>query len=347
MEKPSRNQVIDLIKGLAIFTVVLGHCIQYGSGSIVLENQSFYDNYLFKLIYSFHMPVFMLVSGYLFSMSIQKYSTYELAQKAIKTLLIPIVLWVLLYRIPEMVISYDGTDSLIKAIIKLISYIVTGFWFLWAIFFFQIFTLCVKKWLLDSVWVYLITFTILLFIPDLMITQLYKYMYPYFYLGYFSRTLIKNSNLIEKFRRYGWLFILLTIVLLPLFNYRTYIYNNTITLMPNGYETYFDQVKNIVLRYGIGIVGSLGSIWLCAKINSMTCLNCIKEVLVVLGKNSLGIYIISGYIVSLIVVPTTANLSPSFGILGLEAMLVTVTSILLTSVIQKIPFLNKYLLGGR
>lgn len=347
MKKNGRNHVIDLIKGLAIFTVVLGHCIQYGSGSVVLQNQSFYNYYLFKLIYSFHMPVFMLVSGYLFSISIKKYSTCELTQKAIRSLLVPIVLWVLLYRIPEMFLSYARYDSLMKAFIKLVSYVVTGFWFLWAILFFQIFTLAVKKWLNDSVWVYLVTFIILLIIPDFVITQLYKYMYLYFYVGYFSSIVLKNYDVKIKFVKYGWSFILITILLLPLFNYRTYIYNNTITLIPNGYETYSEQVKNIVLRYGIGLIGSLGAIWICVKVNGLSCLKRVRETFSVLGKNSLGIYIISGYVVSLIVVPITANISPSLIVWVMETVFVTITSLMLTKIIQNVSLLNKLLFGGR
>lgn len=49
----------DSLKGLLIILVVLGHSIQgtYGSDC---EN-----NHLWNIIYSFHMPAFMAVSGFL------------------------------------------------------------------------------------------------------------------------------------------------------------------------------------------------------------------------------------------------------------------------------------------
>lgn len=52
-----RNPLIDLLKGFAITLVVAGHASQWFSG---------YDltNRLFITIYSFHMPLFMLLSGY-------------------------------------------------------------------------------------------------------------------------------------------------------------------------------------------------------------------------------------------------------------------------------------------
>ena len=50
---------IDRLKGLLIILVVLGHAIQE-----VLGGKCF-DNHLWNIIYSFHMPAFMAVSGYL------------------------------------------------------------------------------------------------------------------------------------------------------------------------------------------------------------------------------------------------------------------------------------------
>lgn len=50
-----RNRSIDTLKGLLIFTVVLGHVLL---GSLD-------ENPLRYLIYSFHMPVFFFISGYL------------------------------------------------------------------------------------------------------------------------------------------------------------------------------------------------------------------------------------------------------------------------------------------
>ena len=64
----NRNLYIDLIKGIAIITVIIGHLIQYTS----VGNFNFYENYIYKFIYSFHMPLFMLISGYLFYFSLIK-----------------------------------------------------------------------------------------------------------------------------------------------------------------------------------------------------------------------------------------------------------------------------------
>lgn len=66
--REQRNLLVDCIKGGAIILVVLGHCIQFMGPS----SYNFFDNFRFKSIYSFHMPLFMAVSGYLFSVTIKK-----------------------------------------------------------------------------------------------------------------------------------------------------------------------------------------------------------------------------------------------------------------------------------
>lgn len=59
MKLRNRNIVIDVSKGVAIILVVIGHVIQFGT-----SGEGFWDNNLFKIIYSFHMPLFIFLSGY-------------------------------------------------------------------------------------------------------------------------------------------------------------------------------------------------------------------------------------------------------------------------------------------
>ena len=107
--KSSRNATLDALKGIAIILVVLGHCIQFGSGSSFLDSKSFFDNTIFKIIYSFHMPLFMLISGYLFHFSIEKHSFGENITIRIKTLIIPIITWQTIWLL---IIEFDSlTDS--------------------------------------------------------------------------------------------------------------------------------------------------------------------------------------------------------------------------------------------
>lgn len=56
---------IDLLKLFAIALVIWGHCIQYFSYNFYSEEP------VYRIIYSFHMPLFMMISGF-FSVSSMK-----------------------------------------------------------------------------------------------------------------------------------------------------------------------------------------------------------------------------------------------------------------------------------
>ena len=68
----NRDTTLDIAKGLLIILVVLGHAIQYSFGTEYTQSREFFSNIVFKTIYSFHMPLFMLISGYLFHNSNKK-----------------------------------------------------------------------------------------------------------------------------------------------------------------------------------------------------------------------------------------------------------------------------------
>lgn len=52
-----RLHYIDNLKGVLILLVVLGHCIQ-------ATNMDYDHDLVSRYIYSFHMPLFMCVSGF-------------------------------------------------------------------------------------------------------------------------------------------------------------------------------------------------------------------------------------------------------------------------------------------
>ena len=50
---------MDIARGIGIFLVVLGHSFPDSQ----FNNSNFYA-YIYKLIYSFHMPFFFIISGF-------------------------------------------------------------------------------------------------------------------------------------------------------------------------------------------------------------------------------------------------------------------------------------------
>lgn len=124
MEHKVRDIKIDLLKGLAILLVVLGHCVQYN------YPKTFDLHPVFRLIYSFHMPLFMLLSGYVASFTF-KGSGRQLATKA-QTLLLPFFSWfVFSYFFYTKSVSSDGFWLQFLALLKNPD---RGLWFLWVLF---------------------------------------------------------------------------------------------------------------------------------------------------------------------------------------------------------------------
>lgn len=86
MATANRLPYLDNIKGLLIIWVIVGHTIQYCSST-------YETDFVFRFIYSFHMPLFFFVSGYLSNRG--RWDSNVIAKRAVQ-LLIPFVIWAFL-----------------------------------------------------------------------------------------------------------------------------------------------------------------------------------------------------------------------------------------------------------
>lgn len=113
---------LDSLKGWLMLLVILGHAIQS-----TLTKDCF-DNPLWNLIYSFHMPAFMAVSGWLAYRPETTGGGYlRNCKRRVFQLLVPYVLWSILTSIIHGRIS-------IKTATTMILYPDSSFWFLWILF---------------------------------------------------------------------------------------------------------------------------------------------------------------------------------------------------------------------
>lgn len=81
----NRDRSLDIGKGLAILFVYLGHSILYHP--IVMEDMYPWCHWLERVIVSFNMPMFFIISGYLFSKT--KKSSGELYKGKTLRIVIP------------------------------------------------------------------------------------------------------------------------------------------------------------------------------------------------------------------------------------------------------------------
>ncbi len=124
----NRNTNIDFLKAFATLLVIAGHVIQ-------ITTINFDDSMLFKIIYSFHMPLFMCISGYLYKEP--KVISLDIIKK-VKLLLIPFFSWAV---INYFLFNIDGLhiSSFYSYMLDILFNPSLGLWFLWVLFF----TICI------------------------------------------------------------------------------------------------------------------------------------------------------------------------------------------------------------
>ena len=84
-----RDDSIAIAKALGILLVVIGHCCAANGNTMFVVN---WQDFVCRIIYSFHMPLFFILSGYMFKIENINNSMLFVERK-IKGLYIPYVKW--------------------------------------------------------------------------------------------------------------------------------------------------------------------------------------------------------------------------------------------------------------
>jgi len=258
-----RDLVIDILKAYAILLVVLGHCIQF-------TYINFDDNYIFKLIYSFHMPLFFFLSGYVtYITNVRDKLSFTFIIKKFKYLVIPYITFLFIDFLFGKNLEFS----------TILYHIDIGYWFLPVLF--MIFLIFYLYYLFNSYSKYLSYLFVLLIIvlplTKLLGFHLVKWYLIFFLLGYIIN---KDMNLILKNK-------LLNILNLFLFLILIFFWQRT--------------GDNILYIYGIKFISALSGIlfsfYLISKLQDF-----IKDYKIIqyIGLNTFGIYVLHFYGFSLV-----------------------------------------------
>lgn len=127
----TRIKYLDVLKCIAIYLVVWGHCIQFMSPATYINDP------MIRLIYSFHMPLFMMISGYFAWHSMQMSFGKMLLKKA-RNLILPNFMWAIVISSLSFVISFliwdykgEPNPNIIK---RFIFFFWSDLWFLKTLF---------------------------------------------------------------------------------------------------------------------------------------------------------------------------------------------------------------------
>jgi fucose 4-O-acetylase-like acetyltransferase len=254
----------------------MGHIVQYS-----LTKPDFYQNPLFIFIYSFHMPLFIGISGYLFYYSTKR-TFKEILTKRFHQLIVPLFIWSFLFFVVTKFKSPE--NNFISYIIPYFGLVLRVYWFLSILFICSIVLFLnnqyMKKWYYHLLFIFL-----LLLIPDFLSSRFLKFMYPMFLLGFVYN---KYSTEINKYMNYiisGSFILFLTLLYYWKNDYFVYV-SGTQILYHDGFNLL--QVKNDILRYLAGISGSIVVLFIAKLLFDKLSLPLVQ----LLGRKTLGIYLV-------------------------------------------------------
>uniref|UniRef100_UPI004057C1D1 acyltransferase family protein n=1 Tax=Acetatifactor sp. TaxID=1872090 RepID=UPI004057C1D1 len=352
MNEKKHELLPDVLRGFAIFLMVFAHCIQAGSGAEFRNNSLYFQDKLYQFIYSFHMPLFMLIAGYFARKSIDraqnKSARLALLKRRSITLLVPIFFWTFfefVYSYIYNILHEQPNPSLTVLALDFIKKLPVNCWFLWAAFWCFLLVYMMHYYLRDSIILYILGFLSFFVLPDGMNLGVYKFMVPYYLAAFYSANYIRKEDnpFMQKLSSLRNLCIctaLCGIVFAGLFlhyNEQSFIYTTGFHLIGKNVPL---QIGIDIYRIIIGFVGS-GFFILFWRILQQLFTSCRFRLLSLMGSNSLGIYLISGYVLLLGLVRITDTMEPSYLLNLVTAIFILMASTVLTLLLKRIPLLSR------
>ncbi len=284
--KSKRIQSMDLLKLFAIFLVIYGHSLQRLISVPAAEQP------MFRFIHSFHMPLFMAISGF-FAASLQKLSVKEFFVKKGKQLIVPSVVASALVIGINLMTGHETERE----------YYVFGIWFLKSLF------VCSLLYYVATRFTKFKLFALLL---SLLFSQIVPYftiptMYPAFLFGAVLRQLWPWFK-----RNSGWLIVLsgvLFVVLASLIDEGDFASVKTSSAIKNfihGDSAMLTELASI--RYYRIAVGLAGTLFFILSFEAIVGLLTSKGVdtggLSKYGQRTLGVYILQTFVLEVLMAKT-------------------------------------------
>lgn len=281
----ARIEYVDALKGFAIFTVIWGHSIEY-----LKNGYDCFQDPIFEFIYSFHMPLFFMISGFFFRSSLKLKLKEFLLNKSVQ-LILPIVVWAVLFFLIGFLSNFvsgkahDFSNRF--EVMKLILVNIRDNWFLRELFFsfcivYVTLKLFKKEWLAC-----ILSMSFVLIFPFLCGTQ--RVFLPVFWAGFF----LKDYYYI--FKRYANQLLLITgsifVVCLMFWDGYYTMYTSGFPSLINFHTLIFNftNIDISIFRLFIGICGSL---FFFTLFEIMYSDNMLFRYLTKIGINTLAIYLI-------------------------------------------------------
>lgn len=307
-----RIDFIDLAKIMTMMIVCYDHVCQN------ISPAGAFDAVFFVGSISFHMPLFMVLSGMCFRFE-KGTDCYKQIHKRFMQLIVPALVWyfiqcILFFKEPDIKSSFES------------------YWFLTCLFICNIIFLIVHKF---HRYLPLITCFIIPLIPYSSFVKV-NFLLPYLLLGFYIR---KYSSVFIT-----WHFGLISCILfLILYQYWTFDYSVYVTPIKFIGENNILHVSLVALyRFIIGALGSIFIIYLSQIMCKYIIFNNVKKVLCYAGRHTLSIYIIHYVFLEVIRLYFKKHSINGYYSIELLSFLLSILIICLCLIIDKILSKNRY-----
>jgi fucose 4-O-acetylase-like acetyltransferase len=229
---PGRNHHVDALKGFTIICVVFAHSIQ-------IHHPNFNENRVYLIMFTWAMPLFMLLSGFILSLQL-KNTLFGYLKKNTLRLIVPFFIWALVSYVLFHAVHGANPLAYVWSVVKAPG---SGLWFLWVLFINSTFLFFVLKLVEINHWKrwenYFVVAAILfsrLASADIFALSEVKVYFPYYAAGFFA---YKYYDVLKAKRK---IFYAVALIAFPVlvFGYRR-----------NEFPTFYPMLQQIFGETGI------------------------------------------------------------------------------------------------
>lgn len=329
---PKRNLTVDAVKAICIILVVIGHIIVYA------YSKTYNTNIIFKICYSFHMPLFTFVGG-----GVNAYkSVEEITQKQwiitrFKRLMIPYIIWSIVVR--TLLGEYDVIRYL---------FVYPTYWYLINLFLCDVIlfmSVQARKYTFAAMGVLYFAVAaarVILDDSNLVIRNLFD-QFPFYAAGYICFR-YKDSIILTKIKKYGWIALILYPASMILYSHGEYALWSE-RVLGIFHLASFGKTIHAGLLYNQYVVASLGICFVWYAVEKLVRSDRLKPAVrnfARIGKYTMYIYILE-WILTFIL--PDSLFSPSLLNEFAVFIIIILVPLMIAEVLSKAPKINRVLFG--
>lgn len=269
-----RDNRIDNVRFILIVLVVCGHLLELIPGTSAA----------YKFIYSFHMPVFIYITGYFAKFDVKKY---------LMKLVMPYIAFQILYLVFDGIVLKDSKPKI---------QFTTPYWLLWYIFAIIVYYLLVPILAkLESnilIGIIILSFALGLYIGNidkagyyLSISRIIVFL-PFFLLGYYCKRTGFDRKIAESLKSE---LVGIRAIVLAVVGSIAIVKAEIPVRMLYGSYSYTEGKGAMWMRLTIYIVAILWIMVLCGSVTNKK-LPCITAI----GQNTMPVYLLHGFVIKLL-----------------------------------------------